>query len=76
MDVLQGLIYTGLELAQSVELFNETLFQILGIERQLALADTVTVPLYPIALPTPDLLAMRLVRSVSSFVPSIFETAK
>jgi hypothetical protein len=67
---MQHLIYTSLELPEPVELFNEPLFEVLGVERQIALADTIAIPLHLVTLPTPDFVTMRFEKSTDEVLLS------
>ena len=50
------MIYAGLKLAQPVELLDEALLKVFGVEWQVALTDAVTIPQNLVALSALDLV--------------------
>ena len=63
MDSLKRLVYSAFELAEPIKLFEEALLEILGIQRQITLANTITVSLYSVTFPAPNLFTVGLEKS-------------
>tara|TARA_A100001011_G_scaffold74064_2_gene75940 strand:+ start:501 stop:938 length:438 start_codon:yes stop_codon:yes gene_type:complete len=57
------LVYSAFELAEPIELFKEALLEILGIQRQITLANTIAVSLYSVTFPAPNLFTVGLEKS-------------
>ena len=53
----------GLKLAQPVELLDEALLEVFGVEGQVALADVIAIPQNLVALPAPDLVPVEFEES-------------
>ena len=60
MDSGKSLVYSAFKLTEPIELFEEALLEILGIQRQITLANTIAVSLYPVTFPAPNLLTVGL----------------
>jgi hypothetical protein len=63
VDSLKRLVYSAFELAEPIKLFEEALLEILGIQRQITLANTITVSLYSVTFPAPNLFTVGLEKS-------------
>mgnify|MGYP004014867171 FL=1 len=57
------MVYSAFELAEPIELFKEALLEILGIQRQITLANTIAVSLYSATFPAPNLFTVGLEKS-------------
>ena len=57
------MVYSAFELAEPIELFKEALLEILGIQRQITLANTIAVSLYSVTFPAPNLFTVGLQKS-------------
>ena len=60
VDSGKSLVYSAFKLTEPIELFEEALLEILGIQRQITLANTIAVSLYPVTFPAPNLLTVGL----------------
>ena len=57
------MVYSAFELAEPIELFKEALLEILGIQRQITLANTIAVSLYSVTFPATNLFTVGLEKS-------------
>jgi len=60
VDSGKSLVYSAFKLTEPIELFEEALLEILGIQRQITLANTIAVSLYSVTFPAPNLLTVGL----------------